>query len=103
VTTFTLTLTPVSTGPPPELRIRRLLKTALRRHRLRWLSFIAAEKPHQMAQDATAGMRMSHQSVQSHSAPERRKNSSNRPSGQQRTAVPKGVNNHERVTVTNGV
>jgi len=56
MTTFTLTLAPVGDGPPPDLRIKSL--TALRRHRLHCPS-IQAPSPHQTAQDATAGMRMS--------------------------------------------
>ena len=58
MTTFTLTLAPVGDGPPPDLRIKSLLKTALRRHRLRCLS-IQPPSPHQTAQDASPGMRMS--------------------------------------------
>jgi len=62
MTTFTLTLAPAGDGPPMDLRIKSLLKTALRPHRLRCLS-IKAQNPHQTAQDASPGMRMSRQPV----------------------------------------
>ena len=88
MTTFALTLAPVGDGPPPDLRIKSLFKTALRRHRLRRLS-IQAQNPHQSAQDATPGMRMSRQSFPPPDASEEPKNASNRPSGQRMTAEDK--------------
>jgi hypothetical protein len=87
VTVFTLTFAHVGDGPPPDMRLKGLLKTALRRYRLRCLS-IKAEKRHQTAQDGREGNGMSSQSAQVSNASEGRKNAGNRPSGQQRTGHP---------------
>jgi hypothetical protein len=97
VTSFNLTLTPVGDGPPPKMRVRALLKTALRRHRLRCLNVTPHEKPHQTAQDATKDTGTIIESAAMPKAPEGRKNARKRPSGQRLTVMPTPTaNNPER-------